>query len=65
LGSNPARALGFEVKKKKKKNDLREEQSGIEHPPTKKFQDYYWTPLNAPIEEVLSAIKKDPMYEEP
>jgi hypothetical protein len=27
------------------------------------FQDYNWTSLNAPNEEVLSTIKKDPMYE--
>ncbi|XP_062151942.1 uncharacterized protein LOC133860331 [Alnus glutinosa] len=36
-----------------------------EHGSKKKFPEYNWTPLNRPIEEVLTAIKMDPMYEKP
>lgn len=36
-----------------------------ERKPCKKLQDYNWTPLNAPLKEVLMEIKKDPMYWKP
>jgi hypothetical protein len=51
--------------KSKKKKEFHKRQDAAESCIKKKFQDYNWTPLNAPIEEVLAAIKTDPMYEKP
>jgi len=51
--------------KSNKKKEFHKRQDATESGIKKKFQDYNWTPLNAPIEEVLAAIKTDPMYEKP
>jgi hypothetical protein len=52
-------------KSKKKKKEFHKRQDAAESGIKKKFHEYNWTPLNAPIEEVLAAIKMDPMYEKP
>jgi hypothetical protein len=51
--------------KKKKKKEFHKRQDAAESGIKKKFHEYNWTPLNAPIEEVLAAIKMDTMYEKP
>jgi hypothetical protein len=51
--------------KPRRKKEFHKKQKVLEPGVKKKFQDYNWTPLNAPIEEVLAAIKVDPMYEKP
>jgi hypothetical protein len=62
LGSHSTLALGFEVKKK---NNLREELGGTEHPLENKFQDCTRITPRAPIKEVLLATKISPPCEEP
>jgi hypothetical protein len=54
-----------EKSKKKKKKEFYKRQDAVESGIKKKFHEYNWTPLNAPIEEVLAAIKMDTMYEKP
>jgi hypothetical protein len=51
--------------KSKKKKKFHKRQDVAEPGIKKKFHEYNWTPLNAPIKEVLAAIKMDPMYEKP
>jgi hypothetical protein len=59
------RASNSGEKSKKKKNEFHKRMDPAEPGSKKKFHEYNWTPLNAPIEEVLTAIKMDPMYEKP
>jgi hypothetical protein len=58
-----ASSSGEKSKNKKKEFHKRTDAAGPEF--KKKFHEYNWTPLNAPIEKVLTAIKRDPMYEKP
>jgi len=64
LGTEPSRASTSKMPKKKKKVD-REESSTDFKQPKKLFKDYNWTPLNAPIIEVLIEVKRDPAYQKP
>lgn len=61
LGADPSRVSGSG----EKKNELKGAQKVAEQKTRKKFQEYDWTPLNAPIKEVLMEIKKDPAYRKP
>jgi hypothetical protein len=65
LGKGADRASNSEEKSKKKKKEFYKRMDAAEPVSKKKFPEYNCTPLNAPIEEVLSAIKMDPMYEKP
>jgi hypothetical protein len=65
LGKGAAQASNSGEKSKKKKKEFHKRQDAAKPGSKKKFHEYNWTPLNAPIEEVLSVIKMDPMYEKP
>jgi hypothetical protein len=65
LGKGVTQTSNSGEKSKKKKKEFHKSQDAAELGIKKKFHEYNWTPLNAPIEEVLAAIKMDPMYEKP
>jgi hypothetical protein len=65
LGKGVTQTSNSGEKSKKKKKEFHKRQTAAESGIKKKFHEYNWTPLNAPIEEVLAAIKMDPMYEKP
>lgn len=49
----------------REKKEQKEAQKAAEQKLWKRFQKYDWTPLNAPIKEVLMEIKRDPAYKRP
>jgi hypothetical protein len=63
LGPDPSRVSTFEMPKKKKK--VNSEENPTDFKPRKKFKDYNFIPLNAPITEVFMEVKKDPVYPKP
>jgi hypothetical protein len=50
---------------KEKKKEQKKAKKATGQKPGKTFQDYNWTPLNAPVKEVLMEIKKDPIFRKP
>jgi len=65
LGKGVTQTSDSGEKSKKKKKEFHKRQDAAESGIKKKFHEYNWTPLNAPIKEVLAAVNMDPMYEKP